>query len=80
MTIIFFFPTSPGTNVSDMNYTVVVLGGVLGLSLVWYYLPVYGGVNWFTGPVKTVGKSGLAHLEMDKIGAISSESSRISSD
>lgn len=32
----------------------VVLGGVLVLSLVWYYFPVYGGVHWFTGPVATI--------------------------
>ena len=38
-----------------MNYTVVVLGGVLMSSLVWYYFPVYGGVHWFTGPVPNVG-------------------------
>ena len=37
-----------------MNYTVVVIGGVLILSLVWYYFPVYGGVFWFEGPVPTV--------------------------
>jgi hypothetical protein len=37
-----------------MNYTVVVLGGVFILSLVWYYFPVYGGVHWFEGPVPTV--------------------------
>ena len=34
----------------------MVLGGVLILSLVWYYFPVYGGVHWFTGPVRTVAK------------------------
>ena len=37
-----------------MNYTVVVLGGVLLLSIIWYYFPVYGGVHWFTGPVRNV--------------------------
>ena len=37
-----------------MNYTVVVLGSVFILSLVWYYFPVYGGVHWFEGPVPTV--------------------------
>ncbi|KAI9571848.1 amino acid/polyamine transporter I [Boletus coccyginus] len=58
MSIVFFFPTTPQTSTSDMNYTVVVLGGVLILSLVWYYFPVYGGVHWFTGPVPNVGKDG----------------------
>jgi hypothetical protein len=52
--IVFFFPTTSNTSAQDMNYTVVVLGGVLILSLVWYYFPVYGGVHWFEGPVPTV--------------------------
>lgn len=30
------------------------MGGVLFASLVWYYFPVYGGVHWFTGPVRNV--------------------------
>ncbi|KIM51757.1 hypothetical protein SCLCIDRAFT_1219882 [Scleroderma citrinum Foug A] len=56
MTIVFMFPTSPGANVSSMNYTVVVLGGVLLLSLAWYYFPVYGGMHWFTGPVPNIAE------------------------
>ena len=52
--IVFFFPTTKHTDASNMNYTVVVLGGALILSLVWYYFPVYGGVHWFEGPVPTV--------------------------
>jgi hypothetical protein len=54
MTIVFLFPATPQTSVQEMNYTVVVLGGVLLLSLVWYYFPIYGGVHWFTGPVANV--------------------------
>ncbi|EGO02856.1 hypothetical protein SERLA73DRAFT_165793 [Serpula lacrymans var. lacrymans S7.3] len=54
MNIVFFFPTTPQTTVAEMNYTVVVLGGTLILSLAWYYFPVYGGVHWFTGPVANV--------------------------
>ncbi|KAF9238374.1 amino acid/polyamine transporter I [Melanogaster broomeanus] len=54
MDIVFFFPTTPQTDATTMNYTVVVLGGVLFLSLVWYYFPVYGGVHWFTGPIRNV--------------------------
>ncbi|EPQ55770.1 APC amino acid permease [Gloeophyllum trabeum ATCC 11539] len=57
MGIVFLFPTSPQTDVADMNYTIVVLGGVLILSLVWYYFPKYGGVHWFKGPVPTVEKN-----------------------
>ena len=54
MGIVFLFPTTPQTDVPDMNYTVVVLGGTLFLSLVWYYFPRYGGVHWFTGPVRNI--------------------------
>lgn len=54
MSIVFFFPTTKHTNSQEMNYTVVVLGGVLILSLIWFYFPVYGGVHWFKGPVPTV--------------------------
>jgi len=54
MTIVFLFPATPQTSVQEMNYTVVVLGGVLLLSLVWYYFPKYGGVYWFTGPVANI--------------------------
>ncbi|KAL1938951.1 hypothetical protein VTO73DRAFT_11104 [Trametes versicolor] len=56
MGVVFLFPSSPGPDVADMNYTVVVLGGVLFLSLVWYYFPKYGGVHWFTGPIPTIDK------------------------
>ena len=56
MGIVFMFPTTPQTDGPDMNYSVVVLGGVLILSLVWYYFPVYGGVHWFTGPISNIEK------------------------
>lgn len=55
--IVFLFPTTPEVGVGGMNYTVVVLGGVLVLSLVYYYFPTYGGRNWFTGPVQTIDVS-----------------------
>lgn len=54
MGIVFLFPAIPTVNAGGMNYTIVVLGGVLVLSLVYYYFPKYGGKNWFTGPVQTV--------------------------
>lgn len=55
MCIVLLFPSTPQTNTEDMNYTSVVLFGTLILSLVWYYLPVYGGVHWFKGPIPTIG-------------------------
>ncbi|KAJ8077629.1 hypothetical protein PM082_002062 [Marasmius tenuissimus] len=54
MGVVFLFPATPTTDITEMNYSVVVLGGVMVLSLGWYYLPVYGGVHWFTGPVTTI--------------------------
>ncbi|KAG9311034.1 amino acid/polyamine transporter I [Chiua virens] len=60
MILVFFFPATPQTSTAGMNYTVVVLGGVLLLSLVWYYFPVYGGVHWFTGPVSNVASDEAA--------------------
>ena len=37
-----------------MNYTVAVWGGTLVLAVAYFYLPKYGGKNWFTGPISTV--------------------------
>jgi len=54
MSVVFFFPVTSTTTVQDMNYTVVVVGGVMILSVAWYYFPKYGGVHWFTGPVSNI--------------------------
>ncbi|CAL1697988.1 unnamed protein product [Somion occarium] len=54
MSVVFLFPSTPQTDVGDMNYTVVVQGGVMALSLVYYWFPKYGGMYWFTGPVPTI--------------------------
>ncbi|KAG0692512.1 amino acid/polyamine transporter I [Suillus ampliporus] len=54
MIIVFFFPSTPKTTAQEMNYTVVVLGGYMFLAISWYYLPVYGGVHWFNGPVSNL--------------------------
>lgn len=45
---------TPETSVQEMNYTVAVLGGVMVLSVAWYYFPKYGGVYWFRGPVANI--------------------------
>jgi hypothetical protein len=57
MVVVFLFPVSPGPSADDANYTVLVLGGVLLLSVGWYYFPKWGGVYWFEGPVRTVDGS-----------------------
>jgi hypothetical protein len=59
MGVVFLFPSTPNPAVADMNYSVVILGGVMGLSVVYYYLPKYGGIYWFKGPVSTIGKDGV---------------------
>ncbi|KAF8330575.1 amino acid/polyamine transporter I [Cantharellus anzutake] len=52
--VIFLFPSTPHPGANDMNYSIVVMGSVLIFSLTWYYFPVYGGVNWFRGPIPTI--------------------------
>ncbi|KAA1473609.1 APC amino acid permease [Dentipellis sp. KUC8613] len=54
MIVIFTFPTTPNPTTEDMNYTVVVSGGVVILSLAYYFFPKYGGRYWFQGPIRTV--------------------------
>lgn len=54
MTIILLFPTTAQTDAQEMNYAVVVFGGVIALSLAYYYFPKYGGVHWFKGPLSNL--------------------------
>ena len=65
MTIVVMFPTTPSPDAAGMNYTVVVLGGVLLLALAYYYFPVYGGIYWFRGPQKTL-ESGTTRPDSQK--------------
>ena len=52
-----------------MNYTVVVLGGIMLLSVVWYFFPKYGGIYWFTGPVPNVAIVGLEGNSTNEVGS-----------
>ncbi|KAJ3575763.1 hypothetical protein NP233_g882 [Leucocoprinus birnbaumii] len=54
MIVVFLFPPSPGATSHSMNYTIVVAGGILLLSLGYYFFPKYGGRYWFKGPVHTI--------------------------
>jgi len=54
MLVILCFPSSPGPDAATMNYSSLVLGGVLLLAVGWYYMPVYGAVHWFQGPAFNV--------------------------
>ncbi|KAJ7822857.1 amino acid/polyamine transporter I [Mycena leptocephala] len=53
--LVFMFPAIPGPTSHSMNYTVVVIGGTVILSLGYYFFPKYGGRYWFTGPVGLSG-------------------------
>ncbi|TFK37632.1 APC amino acid permease [Crucibulum laeve] len=65
MSVVFFFPTTPNPAVEDMNYTIVVLGGIMILSVIWYYFPKYGGVHWFTGPVANINAKSVESSTRD---------------
>lgn len=65
MFIVFLFPSEPAPAAPDMNYTIVVMGGIMVLSLIYYYFPKYGGVNWFTGPVRTVPTTSVTKTPPD---------------
>ncbi|KAJ7597527.1 APC amino acid permease [Mycena floridula] len=54
MTVIIMFPSSPSPHVGTMNYTAVVQGGSLAFSTMYFLLPKFGGMSWFTGPISTV--------------------------
>jgi hypothetical protein len=54
MIVVLIFPSENAPTAQTMNYTVVVVGGILSLSIAYYFLPVIGGRHWFTGPVRTV--------------------------
>ncbi|KAF9043782.1 amino acid transporter [Hymenopellis radicata] len=56
-TVVFMFPLTSAPTVGNMNYTVVVQGGVLVLATIYFYLPRYGGRHWFKGPVSTLEDS-----------------------
>ncbi|KAJ3557761.1 hypothetical protein NM688_g1295 [Phlebia brevispora] len=51
---IVMFPANPNPTVAGMNWTIVVGGGWLGLCIVYFFFPKYGGVYWFKGPMANV--------------------------
>ncbi|KAI0048204.1 APC amino acid permease [Auriscalpium vulgare] len=59
MSIVLLFPTAPHPTSQTMNYSVVVVFGVIFLSSVYYFFPKYGGIHWFKGPVVTVEDEGV---------------------
>ncbi|KAK0184573.1 amino acid/polyamine transporter I [Armillaria mellea] len=68
MMIVFLFPAEPGPVAESMNYTVVVVGGIITLATVYYLI---SGRFWFTGPVVTIsdGSGGKRSDEKLSIGS-----------
>lgn len=68
--VILIFPTTPTPDGPTMNYTIVVLGGWLLLCVAYYYLPVYGGVHWFKGPIANIEavESDASSVSVDGLG------------
>ncbi|KAJ7145402.1 amino acid/polyamine transporter I [Mycena crocata] len=54
MSIVLLFPSVPQVTATDINYSVVVVGGFLILSITYYYFPGYGGKTWFKGPIRNL--------------------------
>ncbi|KAG6374456.1 amino acid permease-domain-containing protein [Boletus reticuloceps] len=66
MLVILCFPPSASPDVTTMNYTSVVLGGVMLLAMIWYYFPVYGGMHWFHGPTFNVEDKVQSRASVEK--------------
>jgi hypothetical protein len=66
MIVVFMFPAAPSPTSHSMNYTAVVVGGTLMLSLGYYFFPRYGGVYWFKGPVETIHDQTGGEFEDDQ--------------
>ncbi|KAJ3996474.1 hypothetical protein F5050DRAFT_1571397 [Lentinula boryana] len=57
MSVILLFPADANlTGPTTMNYTVLVIGGVMFFSTAYYFFPIYGGIHWFKGPVVTTSR------------------------
>ncbi|KAK0433562.1 amino acid/polyamine transporter I [Armillaria borealis] len=68
MMVVFIFPAAPAPVAESMNYTVVVVGGIITLATAYYFV---SGRFWFTGPVITVadGSEGKRSDEKLSIGS-----------
>ncbi|EMD31435.1 hypothetical protein CERSUDRAFT_109441 [Gelatoporia subvermispora B] len=60
--VVFAFPSTPDSTVSNMNYTAVVLSGWIAMCLVCYHFPVYGGVHWSSRPRSNINGVSSARI------------------
>ncbi|KAA1473606.1 APC amino acid permease [Dentipellis sp. KUC8613] len=75
MIVILVFPATPDPTAATMNYTVVVAGGVVILSLAYYYFPKYGGRYWFKGPIRTVDEDTVTNTSSEPTDSADTRSS-----
>ena len=61
------FPVAPNPDGKSMNYTVVVGGGWVGLSIIYYFFPKYGGRHWFTGPMANIQPDASVEIIEEKV-------------
>ncbi|KIJ35469.1 hypothetical protein M422DRAFT_262242 [Sphaerobolus stellatus SS14] len=54
ITIVFSFLANPNPMAANINYTLVVLGGVIFFTIVYFYIPKYSGKYWFNGLISTI--------------------------
>ncbi|KAJ3803869.1 amino acid/polyamine transporter I [Lentinula aff. lateritia] len=68
MSVILLFPAEPNlSGPATMNYTALVMGGVMLFSTAYYFFPVYGGVHWFKGPVVTTITDSVASKSISEL-------------
>ncbi|ESK88339.1 gaba permease [Moniliophthora roreri MCA 2997] len=65
MAVILCFPAEQQVGANTMNYTALVLGGVVLLSTLYYFFPVIGGRYWFEGPAVTIAGDGESKIGSD---------------
>ena len=69
MLVVLLFPSnSTVSSAGEMNYSVVVYGGIVSLALAYFYFPKYGGVYWFRGPVTTLAIDSAIYEKEDGLG------------
>lgn len=61
--VILVFPSEPKPTGAEMNYTIVVLGGWFTICLGYYFMPKYGGMYWFTGPISNLDTADSVHTK-----------------
>ncbi|KAK0466149.1 APC amino acid permease, partial [Desarmillaria tabescens] len=61
MMVVFLFPAAPAPVAQSMNYTVVVIGGIITLATGYYLI---SGRFWFTGPVITLADGFVEKSDM----------------